>query len=182
MRFYQETQLRDGTPCILRSPEPSDAAAILAHMEKTSGETDYMLRYPDEVTRGVEAEKSYLRELLESPRHLMIAAEIDGRIVSNAGLNPVGAREKIRHRASFGISVQRAYWGCGVGTLTLRALLAKAREMGYTQVELDVVSENARAIALYEKLGFVRTGVIPNAFHMRDGRALSLDYMVLALK
>lgn len=36
-------------------------------------------------------------------------------------------------------------------------------------MEPDVVSRNERAIALYEKMGFVRTGIKPDAMKHKDG-------------
>ena len=37
------------------------------------------------------------------------------------------------------------------------------------QVELDFIEGNARARALYEKMGFRITGVKPDAIRLRDG-------------
>ena len=45
----------------------------------------------------------------------------------------------------------------------IRATLAQARVAGFVRVELDVHADNARAIALYEKVGFVREGVARDA-------------------
>ena len=58
-----------------------------------------------------------------------------------------------------GICVAKACRGKGVGSQLLAALYQEAAERGYAAVRLDVVQENFRARALYERHGFqaVRT-------------------------
>lgn len=46
----------------------------------------------------------------------------------------------------------------GVGTLVIRAMAEWAFDLGITSIGLDVSAANPRAIACYEKVGFVRTG------------------------
>lgn len=58
-----------------------------------------------------------------------------------------------------GICVARAHRGKGVGSRLLAALYQEAAERGYGAVRLDVIQDNFRARALYERQGFraVRT-------------------------
>lgn len=58
-----------------------------------------------------------------------------------------------------GICVAKAHRGKGVGSRLLAALYQEAAERGYGAVRLDVVQDNFRARALYERQGFraVRT-------------------------
>lgn len=58
-----------------------------------------------------------------------------------------------------GICVAREHRGKGVGSLLLAALYEEAAERGYGAVRLDVIKDNWRARALYERQGFraVRT-------------------------
>jgi len=85
------------------------------------------------------------------------------------------------HRASIGISVRQCAWRCGVGTALMEALLAFARKNGIEQLELEVRSDNGRAIRLYERFGFTKIGTIP-AFLKVNGEDFASDYMVLPLK
>jgi ribosomal protein S18 acetylase RimI-like enzyme len=48
--------------------------------------------------------------------------------------------------------------GLGVGELLVRTVLEAAAQRGLDRVVLEVAHENAPAVALYERLGFVRTG------------------------
>lgn len=50
---------------------------------------------------------------------------------------------------------ERAYWGLGLGSGLVALLEEQARQRGYTGLDLKVAADNARAIALYRKAGFV---------------------------
>ena len=66
-------------------------------------------------------------------------------------------------------------------TALMEALLAFARKNGIEQLELEVRSDNGRAIRLYERFGFTKIGTIP-AFLKVNGEDFASDYMVLPLK
>ncbi|AMY67411.1 GNAT family N-acetyltransferase [Frigidibacter mobilis] len=57
-----------------------------------------------------------------------------------------------------GICVRADCRGQGIGRALLEALCNEGRARGYTQVRLDVVGENIRARALYERAGFTAAG------------------------
>lgn len=56
-----------------------------------------------------------------------------------------------------GICVARQHRGKGIGSLLLAALCDEATARGYRSIRLDVIDENWRARALYERLGFMAT-------------------------
>ena len=87
--------------------------------------------------------------------------------MGTAGIGCVGRREKTRHRAEFGISVDKAYWGLGIGRALTEACIECAKKAGYAQLELEVVAENRSAIGLYESEGFVEYGRNPKGFRSR---------------
>ena len=52
MRFPERAvTLKDGRTCLLRPATPDDAPAMIAYMKETAAETEFLLRYPDEVDR-----------------------------------------------------------------------------------------------------------------------------------
>ena len=67
------------------------------------------------------------------------------------------------HRGTLCIGLLPEWRGRGVGRRLLEATLAQARRSGFKRIELDVHADNPRAIALYEKAGFVREGVVRDA-------------------
>lgn len=177
MKYYKKVELQNGKMCTLRNPSCEDAREILQHMILTSEETDNMLRYSDEITTSEAEEKTYLKHIEASLDSILISAVVDGKIVANAGFTPVSKLEKCKHRANFGISIQKKYWSCGIGSCIMSAILESARKAGYEQIELDVVTDNQRAINLYEKYGFKKIGTNENAFRCRDGQYKDLHLM-----
>ena len=125
--------------------------------------------------------RTILRERTESGDEIEILAEIGGSVVGSAGIGCVGSKEKLRHRAEFGISIERAYWGLGIGRALVEACIECARAAGYAQLELEVVADNERALALYQREGFVEYGRNPRGFRSRKTGWQELVLMRLEL-
>jgi len=70
------------------------------------------------------------------------------------------------------------YRARGLGRRLIDAAVAQARKADFVRIELFVHSDNARAIALYEKVGFVREGVQRDAVYI-DGEYR--DAIVMAI-
>ena len=179
MKYRQQIVLKNGKTAILRNAEESDA--VLENFNLTHAETDYLLTYPDEGSFDAEKEARYLKRKAESVNEIEIIAVADGRVVATAGVDAVGTRDKLRHRAEFGVSVLKAYWGLGIGGALTQACIQCAREAGYAQLELTAVAENERAIALYRKAGFVEFGRNPRGFRSRTSGFQEVVHMLLAL-
>ncbi|MBO4839327.1 MAG: GNAT family N-acetyltransferase [Lachnospiraceae bacterium] len=167
MRYHQTVTLKDGRTCVLRNGTEADAAAALANFILTHEETDFLASYPDEIRFTEEREAKLLKDKAESPWNVEILAEVDGRVAGLAGIDRISAGEKARHRASLGISIEKAYWGLGIGRALTKACIACAKTAGYTQLELEVVASNTNAVALYESEGFVEYGRNPLGFRSR---------------
>ena len=167
MKYSKMIALKDCRSCILRNGTEQDAQAVLSSFIQTHGETDFLMTYPDEATLTVDQEREYLRRKTDSDREIELVAEVEGAIVGTAGIEGLGTAEKVRHRASFGISVERPWWGLGIGRALTVACVECARAAGYAQLELEVVGENRRALALYRRAGFVEYGRNPRGFRSR---------------
>ena len=71
MKFEERTiTLKDGRTCVLKPNAPEYAAEMIEYMTKTAAETEYLLRYPDEVNFTVEKEKEILGNILEDAKTL----------------------------------------------------------------------------------------------------------------
>ena len=53
MKYYTEVQLADGRICVISNAAETDAAELTAVRRQTSGETDFMARYPDEIPENI---------------------------------------------------------------------------------------------------------------------------------
>lgn len=181
MEFNRIVTLRNGTQCCLRSGTEADAQAVIDNFNLTHGETDYLLSYPDENSFNVEQEGKFLKEKAESKNEVEILAVVNQTVVGTAGVDAVGTKFKLRHRAEFGVSVAEEYWGLGIGGALLDACVECARAAGFAQLELDVVADNSRAISMYRKAGFVEFGRNPRGFYSRTAGFQELVHMRLEL-
>lgn len=181
MKYYKEVRLKDGRICILRNGSASDAEEILKNFNLTHGETEFLATYPDESTLDVLKEEKFLSEREESGDEVELCAVLDGQIVGTAGVDRIGTKDKVKHRARFGISIEKASWGLGIGRALTQACIECAEEVGYSQLELDVVGTNERAVSLYKSLGFIEYGRNPKGFRTREGEWQELLLMRLEL-
>lgn len=132
MEFKEKKiELKDGTICILRSPNEQDAESMIEYLRITSGETYFMVRYPEEVEFSIEEEKEILSDNLNSDTDLMIAAFVNNELAGNASINCVRNNIKLKHRAAFGISIKEKFWNNGIGNALLKEIINEAKLMGY---------------------------------------------------
>lgn len=181
LKYNKIILLKDGRKYCLRNGTENDAQEVLDVFNLTHAETDYLLTYPDENSFTVEQEGAFLKAKTESSNEIEIIAVVDGKIAGTAGIDAVGNKYKTKHRAEFGIGIAREFWGLGLGRALTEACIECAKEAGYTQLELDVVSDNASAISLYKKVGFVEYGRNPKGFNSRISGYQELIYMKLDL-
>ena len=164
-----EFTLKDGRLCTLRPTLPDDAVEMIEYMKRTAAETEFVLRYPDEVAFTQESEREILGRLLDDPNSVMMAAVVDGRVAGNCSFGGLGTKRKIRHRCSMAIALYREYWGLGIGSAMIRYLTKLAAQVGFEQMDLEVVADNERARALYAKCGFIESGRRVDALKFDDG-------------
>jgi len=181
MKYHRIITLKNGKECCIRNGTETDGQAVFACFNLTHGETDYLLSYPEENSYDAVKEGQFLKEKTESEKEIEMVAVVDGKVVGTAGIEAVGAKYKVRHRAEFGISVAKEFWGLGIGQALLTACVECARAAGYVQLELNVVAENARALSMYRKAGFVEYGRNPKGFCSRTAGFQELIYMRLEL-
>jgi ribosomal-protein-alanine N-acetyltransferase len=87
--------------------------------------------------------------------------------------------EKVAVEASlFNIGVSPQAQGKGYGLQLLQHFIAQAQESGALDCWLEVRQSNSRAIQLYEKCGFIQTGLRPNYYPTSTGRE---DAILMAL-
>lgn len=181
MRHAVTVLLKGGMELLVRNAVASDARALRDIMQRTHAETDYLLSYPDEQSSDDEQEARSLEETERSGNEVELVAIIDGRIVGSAGVSAVRSRRKVAHRARFGISILKEYWGMGIGRMLMDASIDCARQVGYTQLELEVVADNERAVSLYRRAGFEEYGRNPRGYRSAAVGYQELVHMRLEL-
>ena len=180
---FKETEfkLKDGRVALLRSPHEDDAEEMLQFIIKASGETAFLMKYPEEwADFSLEQEKAFINDDYCNQNGMMISCIIDGKIAGNCQIS-FRTGMKDRHRASVAIALLREFWNLGIGTKMFEEMFQIARERnGVCQIELDFIEGNSRARHLYEKMGFRITGVKPDAIRMKDGTFVN-EYIMLKL-
>ena len=163
---------------VIERAQAEDAAALLDYLKIVGSETENLSFGAEGVPLSLEAEQAYLRAQDESADNVQYLAKAYGEIIGTASLNRKPRR--MSHRGEFGISLKKAWWGCGAASALTEAVLAFARENGFEQLNLEVRSDNARAIKLYEKYGFQKLCTFPNFFKI-NGEPIDFDLMNLEL-
>ena len=178
-----EFTLKDGRKAVIRSPREEDTPAILDYLVVTAGETDFLTRYPEECREYTpEFEKAFIDRVNASGNEIMLLCLVEGKMAGNSRIT-WKTDIKTRHRAGIGIALLREYWNLGIGTKLFQEMIRIAEENEYIlQLELDFIEGNARARALYEKMGFRITGVKPNAIRLKDGTLLNEYSMIREIK
>ncbi len=171
--------LRDGRQALIRNPQAADIPEILDYLRVSAGETDFLLRYPEEYGRYTpEGEKALFERMNTADNEAMLICLVEGKIAGTCHIRWNKAL-KTGHRASIGIALLKEYWNQGIGTRMLEELIRIAQETPHIlQMELEFVEGNSRARALYEKMGFRIAGLHPNAIRLKDSTLLHEYLMV----
>lgn len=180
---FNSIQFKDklGREVILRSAEESDAAALIDYLKITATETPYLIRKSEEVTLTIEQEKSFIKRVKDAEKELLLIAVIDGKHIGNCSLMGIGPYKRYAHRCGIAIALYQEYCGYGIGKIMMQTVLDEAKKLGYEQAELEVISDNKGAIALYEKLGFEKYGSFPKSVRYLDGTYADADWMMKTL-
>jgi RimJ/RimL family protein N-acetyltransferase len=155
-----QKKTKNGLSVIIREATADDAEELVEFVELISGESNFLSMGPGEFGVSVEEERKILEARRESKDQVYMVACIDGAIVGSLGFT-AGRRPRTRHCGSLGISVKKAFWGVGVGTLLMDALFDWSAAQGeIRKINLYVRTDNLRAIRLYEKKGFKIEGTV----------------------
>jgi RimJ/RimL family protein N-acetyltransferase len=115
-------------------------------------------------------------ETMEADDAVLLVADAGGRLVGELSLWL--ARYGV---ADLGMLVADGWRGKGIGSALLRAGIDRARKAGAHKVGLQVWPHNHAAIALYEKFGFQREGLLRRHYRRRSGELWDAVIMGLPL-
>lgn len=96
-------------------------------------------------------------------------AEMNGEVLGLYILHPNNVG-RCGHICNASYAVLKRCRGLHIGEKLVKDCLIKGKEFGFGVLQFNaVVKTNVHARHLYERLGFVQLGVIPNGFRLKNG-------------
>lgn len=149
---------------IERSMSAADWREAIAHVNSEGERIILVAEVLPELAPGVGADAALQSGALNAPRLLA------GFLSTTSDWLGGG------HELRIVIGIREQYTGQGIGTRLFTALETWARTTGVRRLHLTVETDNARALALYHKMGFAIEGHIPRAVQI-EGRWVD-DYVM----
>lgn len=156
---------------MIRKPDQNDAEHIIQYSQIVFESTDQLLTTPEEYTKTVGEQTSWISESLQNSNSLILVAELNNQIV---GLLFFMAQSKKKncHTGEFGVSVHPGFQGIGIGRALVETLIKWAKDnIQIEKVFLQVFATNVNAIKLYKDLGFIEEGR-----HIKAAKQLTGEY------
>ena len=164
-----EYLLKNGKNVVIRKPQPEDAEGIIHVMAIADTETLFLARNPGEFSTPVEREREIITNILNDNDVEWFVAVYEGKVIGQCSVGLVRRNARYRHRAEVAFVILKDYWNLGIGGKMMEECIQWCKDKGVTQIELDVVKDNERAIKMYRNFGFEITGTISKALHYQDG-------------
>jgi len=142
--------MRDGRNVEIRALKPSDEAALLSAISRTSDRSMYRRFFG--VKRDFSPKEVAFFLNVDFVAHVALVAELDeaaGPIIVGGGRYVVAEPGT----AELAFAVTDAYQGKGLGTSLLRHLTKLARARGIRDFAADVLPENFAMLTLFERSG-----------------------------
>lgn len=161
---------------VIHEATSEDAKALAALLEQVRSETTFLT-----ADSNVEMTPSdlaiVLDRQLEVENGICLLAKIDTAVVGVLNVS-ASTHDWDRHIGDVFIAVAKPYWGYGLGSFLMEALIDWAEQTPLiVRLELTVQTQNVRAISLYQKFGFAIEGTKKCAVRMPDGQFLDVYIM-----
>lgn len=170
----------NGHTLLLRNAKENDAEILLKYLKTVCDETKFLMKDSDEITLSLEDEREFINNQNKSEHNLLLLGFLDGEHIGNCSFTGTNLR-RYKHRVNMGIALYKKYTGMGFGKIMIEKLCSIAKEKGFEQIELEVVSDNKNAISLYKKMGFEIFGTFPNSTKYKEATYANSYWMMKKL-
>jgi RimJ/RimL family protein N-acetyltransferase len=164
-RSSEAMTARDGRRWTLRPGRPTDGRPLARLFAEVRAEGRWLITTPGAVSEPSEA--FWIGELIRGAEHLVLVAEADGEVIGNV-LVSVDRGRATEHIGVLSICIAHDWRDVGVGSELVAGAQAWSRERGLRKLSLGVFPDNERAIAVYERRGFVREGLRRQQYRSND--------------
>jgi len=173
----KDIKLKNGQILKISSAVLEDAEKFANYINTIRYESKFLSMEDNDGMSTVNSQSKWIENTFNDNRKFIFIAKIDNQIVGMCNISPISNKTRFIHRGDIGISVLKQYWGLGIASEMMNVLIEKSKEVGYEQMELQVVDKNDPAIHLYSKFGFYETGYIKNGMKYTDGTYAKLILM-----
>lgn len=170
----------DPNKVIIREPKMSDAKSLVSLVNSLVKERAFInLQQPV----NLKQEKEYLKFILKKIKNkeaVYFYLDLNGEVVGSSGLTiRYGFQD---HIGDIGIIIHPKAQGLGLGEKLLTKVIQEGiKKLKCKIIQLDVFSQNKRAIKLYKKVGFEKIGKVKGGVGY-FGKFLDNEIMVKYIK
>lgn len=158
---------KKGNEVIIRYPKWEDLDDVLAFANSLV-EEEAPLALSEKQTRDDEAKwMAETFEKIETGKKIKLVATVNGKYAGNCEIRVHDKRES--HVGDIGIALGYDFRDEGVGAELLASLIDEGKKAGLRLLILHCFDTNDRALHLYKKLGFTRSGLVPGMYHYKGG-------------
>lgn len=144
---------------MLREMVPTDAADVLVFRGDP-----IVQKYDDPPIQSLQESLEFIEEMRrddadQKQQTWAVALKESDSVVGLVGLQFLNPGDQYHRRAEIGYGIARAFWGQGIGSEVVRAVV----RYGFEQLELNriyarTIVVNFESVRMLERLGFVREG------------------------
>jgi len=157
---------KKGNQVVFRYPKPDDFATVWNYANQLIAEDTFIELSGKPIKRKEEEKwfKNVLKQMTKKEA-IYVYVEVD-RVFAGSAHLMLGTRRR-KHTGQLGISLAAPFRDEGIGTELLRYLINQAKKLGLKLLLLSCFENNPRALHVYEKLGFQKAGIIPQAIEYK---------------
>ena len=161
---------KKGNDVVLRYPVEADIDAMYRYINTLHAEDTFLTTLGGKpITRTEERQfvEKVLKALRDGDAQFFLVTHKDNVI----GVCDIWKERepRQRHVGILGVSLLSEYRDEGIGGELMKFLIQQGKDMGLRLLRLTCFANNPRALHVYEKLGFLRVGILPKAIAYKNG-------------
>ena len=152
--------LKNGQEACIRTPVAEDTEKVLEYLKAIFVDDWFFLTTAEEAKewQTPQREQERIETYYQDENKLLVVSVVDDKVVSMSHIE-CGFKKRLQHVAFMGISILDGYRGNGLGRAIMQTMIDWGRRHRLVEkLILEVWAKNERAIALYDKMGFVEEG------------------------
>lgn len=158
---------KKGNHATIRVVKQTDFEVLFKYANDLIAEDTFVMLSGKPLT--LEEEQKYFNDVLqkvEVNNKIHFVVEVEGKFAGSCDVRFLEKRQS--HVGEVGISLAPDFREEGIGTVCLECLIKESRSLNLKLLTLNCFEINARAIHVYEKVGFQKVGVVPEMYFYKN--------------